>query len=307
MLSRMPAVSVILATRDRPQLVGRAARSVLDQDYRDLELIVVDDGSAVPARDALTDLEDRRVRFVRADDPLGPAKARNLGLEVAEGTWVGFQDDDDEWLPGKLSRQMDLAARAASEVGVVYGPFLRVGPDGSERAGGRTPERDRGDLLDPLLKGNFVALPAALVRRDCFEAVGRFDPGLGCFEDWELFIRLAARYRFDRVDGPVVAAHESPGSVNQAPSEVQAGAYRRILDRHRAIIEKRPAIHADFLFHIAHHLCLSGELRAGRSYHSKSLSRRPTVRSAITLATTFLGRGIYRALARAYAGSRRAG
>ena len=303
----MPAVSVILATRDRPQLVGRAASSVLEQDYRDLELIVVDDGSAVPARASLETLGDRRLRFVRSDDPLGPARARNLGLEAADGAWVGFQDDDDEWLPGKLTRQMTLAATAGPDVGVIYGPFLRVGPEGRRRPGGRRPARDRGDLADELLRGNFVALPTAVVRRACFDTVGRFDPGLPCFEDWELFIRLALRYRFERVEEPLVKAHDSPGSVNQAASKIQAEAFRRILDRHRDLIEQRPKAHAEFLFHIAHHLCLSGELRTGRSYHGRSLYRRPTLRSAVTLATTFLGSGIYRALARAYAGTRRAG
>ena len=305
MLSRMPAVSVILATRDRPQLVGRAARSVLDQEFRDLELIVVDDGSDVPARAALNAIDDPRVRFVRSDDPLGPARARNLGLEAADGAWIGFQDDDDEWLPGKLACQMELASAAPAEVGVVYGPFTTVGPDGRERAGGRRTASDRGDVLDELLRGNFVALPAALVRRECLDAVGRFDPALACFEDWELFIRLAARYRFERVDRPLVRAHQTPQSVNQAASGTQAEAFSRILERHRESIEERPAAHAEFLFHIAHHLCLSGELRRGRGYHGRSFSRRPTVRSAVTLATSFLGSGVYRALARAYAGTRR--
>ena len=307
MLRHMPAVSVILATRDRPQLVGRAARSVLAQDYRDLELIVVDDGSAVPARTSLASLDDRRLRFVRSEDALGPARARNLGIETANGAWVGFQDDDDEWLPGKLTQQMTLAARAAPDVGVIYGPFLRIGPQGRRRPGGRRAARDHGDLAGELLRGNFVALPTAVIRRTCLDTVGRFDPELPCFEDWELFIRLALRYRFERVDRILVHAHHSAGSVNQAASKIQAEAFRRILDRHRDLIEPRRAAHAEFLFHIAHHLCMSGELRTGRSYHRRSLFRRPSLRGAVTLATTFLGSGIYRVFARAYAGAGRMG
>jgi glycosyltransferase involved in cell wall biosynthesis len=303
----MPAVSVILPTHDRPELLTRAARSVLEQSFEDLELIVVDDASREPAERALRCQEDRRTRVLRTDVPLGPARARNLGLEVAVGDWIAFQDDDDEWLPAKLERQMESALRADPRLGVVYCPFWRVGRDGS-RIPSRHPEVSSGQALrEELLRGNFIGLPTAVVRRGCFEEVGRFDPELRCFEDWELFIRIAARFDFERVDEPLVQTHDSPASVNKADSAIQAEAFRRILDNHREAIEANPSVHADFMFHIAHHLCMSGDLRRGREFAGRALRTRPSLRGAVTLATSLFGGGAYRTLARLYEGLRRAG
>jgi glycosyltransferase involved in cell wall biosynthesis len=111
----MPFVSVVIPTKGRPHLLLRAVRSVLDQHYRDLELIVVvDDDAATEKQLALVD--DPRLRVIVNPQSLGANLARNVGGRAALGPWVAFLDDDDEWLPTKLERQLALVPPDAQNV-----------------------------------------------------------------------------------------------------------------------------------------------------------------------------------------------
>ena len=97
----MPAVSVVIPTHDRPDLLLRAVASVLAQTVTDLEVVVVDDGSARPV-----EVHDDRVTVLRHDTALGAPAARNTGVAASTGDVVAFLDDDDQWLPTKLARQL---------------------------------------------------------------------------------------------------------------------------------------------------------------------------------------------------------
>src|ERR1700743_3192727 len=105
----MPIVSIVIPTAGRPQLVLAAARSVLAQTVTDIELIVVVDGPDPDTEAALTTVADPRLRVLRNPASVGPGQSRNVGLAAARGDWVAFLDDDDEWLPQKLARQLAAA------------------------------------------------------------------------------------------------------------------------------------------------------------------------------------------------------
>src|SRR5882762_9310551 len=110
---RSPAVSAIIATRLRPKLVLRAIDSVLQQTFADLELIVVVDGPDPETESALSSVQDSRLRLIVNSKNLGCAGSRMVGVDAAAGEWVAFLDDDDEWLPTKLERQVEEASRVA--------------------------------------------------------------------------------------------------------------------------------------------------------------------------------------------------
>jgi glycosyltransferase involved in cell wall biosynthesis len=125
-----PAVSVVVPTRGRPELVRRAVGSALCQTLRDIEVIVVVDGPDPHTRDALAGIDDSRLRLVELAERGGAPAARNAGVRHARGRWTALLDDDDEWLPAKLETQLALAGEAA-------GP---PPPEPSEPApSGRTP------------------------------------------------------------------------------------------------------------------------------------------------------------------------
>jgi glycosyltransferase involved in cell wall biosynthesis len=105
----MLLVSVVIPTRHRPQLVSRAIHSVLNQTYREIELIVVLDGPDEATVAAMRSIEDPRLQLIVNPRSLTAAGARNVGAAHATGDWIAFLDDDDEWLPNKLERQMAFA------------------------------------------------------------------------------------------------------------------------------------------------------------------------------------------------------
>jgi glycosyltransferase involved in cell wall biosynthesis len=111
-----PAVSVVIPTRGRPELVRRAVRSALDQTLRDIEVVVVVDGPDPDTGAALAAIDDPRLRVVELGQRGGAPAARNAGVAHARGRWTAMLDDDDEWLPAKLETQVALASTATAPI-----------------------------------------------------------------------------------------------------------------------------------------------------------------------------------------------
>jgi len=111
MTASQELVTVVIPTRNRPDLVARAVQSALAQTYPDLEVIVVVDGPDQATVDGLNAIADPRLTVLALESNIGAARARNLGVERARGSWIAFLDDDDHWMPEKVAVQM--AARPA--------------------------------------------------------------------------------------------------------------------------------------------------------------------------------------------------
>lgn len=286
-------VSVIIPTHNRAGLLPRAARSVLDQTFRELELIIVDDASTDETGQVVAALDDPRVRYIRHDRNRGAPAARNTGIEAAHGNYIAFQDSDDEWLPEKLEKQMAVF-KPGSEADVVYCSMLL------ERAGSTItfpgPEITvvQGDVLPQLLAGNFVGTPTLLVRRECLEKVGGFDTLLPRFQDWELVIRLAEAYRFRFVNETLVRAYETPGNIS-SDDAAGARAMEIILEKHRPAFEQYSVSLAMHMYTAGNYKCLSGALPAGRSNLFQAVKLRPRRRKAwLALALALLGTRVYK-------------
>lgn len=106
----MVLVSVVIPTMDRPLLLSRALKSVFNQTHPNIEVIVVVDRPNEETTAMLRAIDDRRLRVVVNPQPLNAAAARNLGVDHANGEWIAFLDDDDEWLPEKIAKQLALGS-----------------------------------------------------------------------------------------------------------------------------------------------------------------------------------------------------
>src|SRR4051812_33918421 len=160
---RMPVVSAVITTYERPDDCERAVASALAQEPAPIEVLVCDDGSSVASAARLEALAAREplVRYLRIEPNRGtPAAPRNLGIREARGDWIAFLDDDDEWLPGKLARQLELTDRsdviggnAVTDAGAYFDGALDI----------LWPQRREVIRANPLIQSTVIARKELLV------------------------------------------------------------------------------------------------------------------------------------------------
>jgi hypothetical protein len=210
-------VSVVLPTRNRPAALGSALRSVLEQTYRNLEVVVVDDASEPDVAEVVERAAggDPRVVLTRLEGRSGAARARNVGLERASGELVAFLDDDDLWLPTKLARQVDYLD-SHLDVGLVSCDYelSSGGPGGGVRY--RGPSAFSAEQVQWMnFPGSFSFVMA---RRDLLDGELRLDESFPSVEDWDLWLRCGRRARFGVVQQPLVR-HVRHGGLSRPGSE----------------------------------------------------------------------------------------
>ena len=192
----MATVSVIIPTHNRSDFLRRAIASVLNQTYQDFELIVVDDASTDNTAEAVAEFNDERIKLLRHDTNKGGSAARNTGILASECDYIALLDDDDEWLPEKLSRQMEVLLSSPPQVGCVYSGCVDVTTTG-KTIGEYIPTK-RGDLSKDLVAENCVGgASSALLKRECVKKVGLFDESLPCSQDYDLWIRISNEFHFE--------------------------------------------------------------------------------------------------------------
>lgn len=190
-------IACVIPTRDRPDLVVRAVHSALAQTLPPAEVIVVVDGPDPATVSALAAMADPLLRVIVQAEPLGPAAARNRGVEAASSEWVALLDDDDFWLPPKLARQAAMAAASHQPYPILASRFVARTPRGDFVWPARLPGAEPlGDyLLDrPGLLGRpgFVATPTLMARRDMLLRVPF--PALEDHEDWGWLLEATAAF-----------------------------------------------------------------------------------------------------------------
>ena len=236
MLPDQPLVSVVVPTHNRAARLPVAVASVQAQTWARVELVVVDDASTDDTPEVLDRLAaaDPRLRVVRPERPLGASDARNAGLDAAEGEVVAFLDDDDEWLPDKLERQLALL-RDRPDVGLVGCSWEVIRPGGRRRIVHRMPERC---TAADLLWDNFVGgASVCLWRRDVLACEPRFDPNLPTGEDWDVWLACAGQAGVASVPEPLCryVVHDAEHlSTDPALAEGR----RRFVTKHRDAMDR---------------------------------------------------------------------
>lgn len=220
-----PSVSVVLPTFHRPRLLARALASVLDQRDVDLEVLVVDGGADEATDRRLTSWPDPRIRRFRSEGR-GPSAARNTGILAASGDLVAFLDDDDQWLPEKLARQIARLEAGGPATGLAGCDFRWE--DGGRRTGRSALPHGTADHRRALLRQADVALTTLLVRRRLLDRVGVLDPTLGRLGGLDLVLQLARAAAVTTVDDVLVVRRRAGGTVRAATPE-QAAAMERFI------------------------------------------------------------------------------
>lgn len=249
--SGAPTVSVVLPTYNRSAVLPRAVASVLGQTFGDLELIVVDDGSTDGTESAVMATGDPRVRLVRLAHRGGAPAARNVGIALARGRYIAFQDSDDEWDRSKLVRQLEVM-RGLDESWVGVYTALERRDDGRVTV---VPGQEHGpvlsgDVLEALLPGNFISTQTALIRADQLGGETAFDERLPRLQDWDLWLTLATKGRFAFLPAVLVRQHLSDDSITR-DAQAYFDALELILAKHRKSFRRRPDVIAGHQFTLA--------------------------------------------------------
>jgi GT2 family glycosyltransferase len=213
-----PRVSAIIPAWNAAPYLGDAVRSALAQEGAEVEVVVVDDGST-DATPAVIASFGGRIRSVRQENRGLPA-ARNAGIAAATGELIAFLDADDTWEPAKSRLQVAHLA-AHPRCGLVFCDVYRIDAGGRRIApilGAQAAAVPSGRCFDRLFLGNFVLVPAVMVRRSVLEQVGPrgpFDETLRSCEDYDLWLRIAEVAEIGIVPQPLASWREHAGQMSR--------------------------------------------------------------------------------------------
>jgi glycosyltransferase involved in cell wall biosynthesis len=231
-----PLVSVVIPTRDRLEFLRRAVASVLAQSEQNLELIVVDDASSDETPAYLTELTsgDSRVRMVRNAQAKGGAGARNEGMRHSHGEWVAFLDDDDEWMPTKLEKQLRALSGNAAAVACSCSYTMHL-----RSVWAKAVFVPSDVTLQQLLAGNTLGgASMCICLRRVLEEIGGFDAKLKSAQDLDLWVRLRERGEILSCDEALVLlrVHTGPRISSNMHSQYQGA--RRFYFKHRGLMNR---------------------------------------------------------------------
>ena len=223
--SSRPRVSVVIPTYNRANFIGPAIRSALDQSYQDFEIVVVDDGSTDNTADVVRPFASDKMVY-SAQPNGGRSTARNHALALARGEYIAFLDSDDEFLPGRLERQVAILD-AHQDFGMVYGSAIVVDEKGTElykvdKDGNRHLYYEAtasGWIYDQVAfyLPVTVILPSVMLRRTIVEQVGGFDERMHRFEDTDYWRRISKVTQAWAIREPVCRITAHPGNRMEHP------------------------------------------------------------------------------------------
>ncbi len=194
-------VSIIIPAYNAARYIEETILSVLNQTHRNLELIIVDDGSSDNQSEIIERLvkTDGRIQYIKQKNA-GVSSARNHGYSLSKGEYLAFLDADDVWLPNNLEEKLKKF-QGDAELGLVHSDLEII--DGDSQLTGETKSGKEGYILDDLLSWNGTCIPtpsSILVKREVIEKVGGFDLKLSNAADQEFFFRVANHYKIGRVE-----------------------------------------------------------------------------------------------------------
>ena len=211
----MPRVTVLIPTYNAAAYLTETLESVCTQTFRDIELLIVDDGSRDDTLAIARRFESRVALRIIEQPNAGPAAARNNGVRQARGELVAFIDSDDIMLPGRLEAQVAMFD-ANPALGLAHTDLMTFDDRGVIHTTRRAfSDPCGGQVLDKLLIDNFITTSTVMAPRDRLIEVGLFDEARRISEDFDLWLRMAERWSVGYVDEPVVKYRRRPGSLSE--------------------------------------------------------------------------------------------
>jgi len=244
----MPTVSVCIPAYNMARYLPFAIESVLNQEFRDFELVICDDASTDSTPDICRRYDDSRVRYLRTAGKSGQGGAFNRCLQEARGEFVTILHHDDYFLPGFLQNRV-ARFRSDSRLDFVFGAIQMIDAQGQHSSISRNWQEDRffavGELLEPMLYACILCPPSLMIRKSCLDRVGNFRTDLTWGPDWEWDLRLTERCAGYYCSAALAAyrVHDQSGTAEQLNAAKNGPQERRILQETFArLASQNPAI-----------------------------------------------------------------
>ena len=205
----MKRVSVVIPAYNKANLTVKVVESVLNQTYKDIEIIVVDDGSTDDTRQLICAYGDK-IKYVYKKNG-GACSARNVGINLASGEYIGLLDCDDLYLPEKIKLSVDFLEKHPDFGFVHSAAYFTDDKDNILRIFSHYKSRRTGWIGKDLLFRDFICNSTVIVRKSCFKKVGFFDESIFTPGDWDMWLRLAENYKAGYIDKPLVSYRVSSG------------------------------------------------------------------------------------------------
>ncbi len=193
----MAKVSIIIPTYNYGKFICEAIDSILNQTFKDYEIIIVDDGSTDNTEEIIKKYEDKINYFYKTNN--GPASARNLGIQNATGDYICFLDSDDIFLPNKLEIQVNLLrSPSSSKTALLYSDFLITDKNLNFilKYYSCKKFKSHDDAMKYLLQYNYINTSTVMIVKDYLLEVGLFNEKYTYLEDYDLWLRLGSSYEF---------------------------------------------------------------------------------------------------------------
>lgn len=211
--TNIPLVSVITITYNRADLIHRCIESIQKQTYQNYEHIIVDGNSEDDTENVVKGYNDPHIRYIKLHTK-GPQVQMKAGSSVAKGKYVTFLDDDDEYLPHKLEKQVNLFESLPDDYGIVYCWMSYYDSENPEKAIRVHATKLRGFVGDITPAGPRVCgTPTLMIRKTVFDEFGgTFNDSIGVImSDWELAARITQKYKVDYVPESLIRVYVNHG------------------------------------------------------------------------------------------------
>ncbi len=210
----LPKVSVNICCYNSEKFIKETIQSVLDQTYKEFEIIIIDDGSKDKTGEIVKSIKDSRVKYYYQDN-MGLSASRNRALEMSKGEYVALLDHDDIWEPEKLEKQVALID-SNKNLGLVFSDSYIIDKNGKIKGTFFELNRPaRGQVTKELINADFIPCLTAVMRKSYMEKVGNFKNELKIAEEYDYFLRLSLISDFDYVNAPLAKYRLHQGNASK--------------------------------------------------------------------------------------------
>ena len=260
-----PVFSIITPTNKRPLLLKRTIDSVISQTFKDFEHIIIDDASDPETVRVINEYDDPRIVLLQHSTPKGAAGGYNTGIKIAQGNFILFLDDDDEYLPCLLEKMYHHFSKADQKIGFLWTGISKIADtDSGEYLLGtkvwpaKFPSKEKG-LIAATSIGNGYGV---CIRKECVEEVGFYDETISTGQDTDYLFRLARLYDFECISEVLVKIHQHGYSQLSGTKNdlVRLGFREKILEKNMDLLTLYPKLY-NIHYNVVARLCYSLKMK----------------------------------------------